>query len=119
MYGQYRNSGIVSLFSYEQAVKWYEATKPIRGSGRNAGLKPLGHRNRTHFQILMDSDKQVKCRLYDTDVVIFRPDGTVFVTPDRYETQTTANFITDVLNVYCGVRDHSVVLVASGEKIII
>ena len=115
MYGQYRNSGIVPLFSYEDAVKWYADTKPIRGSGRNAGLKPLGHRDRTHFQILMDSDKQVKCRLYDTDVVTFRPDGTVFVTPDRYNTQTTANFISDVLNVWCGVQDHSAVVRLGGK----
>jgi hypothetical protein len=115
MYGQYRNSGIVSIQSYAEAVKWHDNTPPIRGSGRNAGLRPLGHRNRMHFQILMDDEKNVRCRLYDTDVVVFRPDDTVFVTTDRYNTQTTANFISDVLRVPCGVHDHSVVVRLSGN----
>ena len=110
MYGAYRNSGISVLRNYDEAAKWCEATPPIRGKGRNAGLKPLGHRNRMHFQISMDADKNVLCRLYDTDVVVFHPDNTVSLRADRFDTQTTANFISDVLGIHCGIRDHSVVV---------
>ena len=112
----YRNSGIRRLTNYAQAKEWYESTQPIRGSGRNAGLKPLGHRNRTHFQILKGTDDEIKCRLYDTDVVTFFPDGRIFIKDATYITQTTANFISDVLGVRAAVQDRDIVVGIYGNS---
>jgi hypothetical protein len=115
-YGGYRNSGISRLNNYAQAKEWYEAVEPIRGTGRNGGLKPLGHRNRTHFQILKGTDDEIKCRLYDTDVVTFFPDGRIFIKDATYITQTTANFISDVLGVRAAVQDRDIVVGIYGNS---
>jgi hypothetical protein len=115
-YGGYRNSGIRRLTNYAQAKEWYEAVEPIRGTGRNGGLKPLGHRNRTHFQILKGTDDEIKCRLYQTDVVTFFPDGRIFIKDARYITQTTANFISDVLGIPAFVQDHDIVIALHGNR---
>jgi len=112
----YRNSGIQRLRDYKQAMEWYEATPPIKGTGRNGGLKPLGHRNRTHFQILKGTDNEIKCRLYDTDVVTFYPDDTIKIINDKYTTQTTANFIEDVLGIFAAVQDHDIVVGIHGMR---
>jgi len=112
----YRNSGIHRLYGYKEASDWYESTQPIRGTGRNAGLKPLGHRSRTHFQILKGTEGEIKCRLYDTDVVTFYPDDTIKITDATYTTQTTANFIVDVLGIGAAVRDHDIVISMHGKS---
>ena len=39
------------LFCYEDAVNWEKQVRPIKGKGRNAGIKPIGNRSRTHFSI--------------------------------------------------------------------
>lgn len=109
MYGQYRNSGIVSLRTYEEAKNWHDKTEPIRGRGVNAGVRPLGHRNKPHFQIAMRGE-DVVCICYKTEVVTFHPDNTITVQDGGYISQTTANFINDVL--WCGARiqDHDIIL---------
>ena len=112
----YRNSGIRRLTNYAQAKEWYEAVEPIRGKGSNAGVKPLGHRNRPHFQILKGADDEIKCKLYQTDVVTFFPDGRIFIKDARYITQTTANFIQDVLGIRAAVQDHDIVIGLHGNS---
>lgn len=109
MYGQYRNSGIYPMRSYAEAKSWHDRTEPIRGKGRNAGLRPLGHRDRPQFQITM-RDQDVVCKCYRTDVVTFHPDNTITIKDGGYTSQTTAHFISDVLGIGAGIQDHSVVL---------
>ena len=108
MYGNYRNSGIIRLRTYEQAKEWHDKTEPFRGKGVNAGIKPLGHRNRPQFSIRMDGDNVV-CRLYKTDVVTYHPDNTISIKDDGYTSQTTANFIDDLL-VPARIQDHNIIL---------
>jgi len=108
------NSGITQLTSYEQALKHYEAVVPIRGHGSNAGTKPLGMRNKPQFQIVMDTSDAVSCRLYKTDVITFRPDGTIRFRTDRYNTSTTANFIAQVLGTPCSKFDNRLILSVNG-----
>lgn len=108
MYGySSRNSGICRIHDYAKALEWYNNTPPIRGKGVNAGLRPLGHRNRMHFQIHKADDESILCRLYDTDVVTFKPDGDIIIKPLGYVTMTTANFIGDVLGTYTFIHDRS------------
>ena len=99
MYGHNRNSGIRRIMRYEEALHRLQNTKPIAGKGVNAGIIPLGHRNRTHFQIRMRQDESIACRLYRTDVVVFDKDGTITIDPAGYSTVSTANFIGEVLGV--------------------
>lgn len=112
----YRNSGIHRIYNYADALEMYNNVEPIRGSGVNAGMKPLGHRNRTQFQILKGTEGEIKCRLYDTDVVTFYPDGIIKITDAEYTTQTTANFIEDVLGIFSAVQDHDIVIGLHGMR---
>jgi hypothetical protein len=115
-HGNYRNSGIRIIRNYAEALDRYDTVEPIKGTGRNGGLKPLGHRNRTHFQLLKGTDNEIKCRLYDTDVVTFYPDDTIKITDATYTTQTTGNFIEDVLGIGAAVRDHDIVISMHGKS---
>lgn len=110
MFGTHRNSGIRRLHDYESAAKWYDNTPPIRGNGVNAGLRPLGHRNKMQFQILKLSDDSIACRCWRTDVVTFHPDGVVSIKSDAWVSQTTAHFIRDVLGIGASVADNDIVL---------
>lgn len=110
MYGQYRNSGIYSLSTYEEAKRRYESIEPIRGNGVNAGRRPLGHRNKPQFHIVMYDESDVVCICYDTEVIRFHPDNTITIQDGGYTTQTTANFIKDVLRIGAGIKDHDIVL---------
>jgi len=110
MFGTYRNSGIRRFGEYKQALLWYDTTPPIRGNGVNAGLRPLGHRNKMQFQIHKLSDDSIACRCWKTDVVRFHPDGTVSIKSDDWVSQTTAHFIRDVLGIGASVSDHDIVL---------
>ena len=112
MYGQYRNSGIVSLSTYEEAKRRYESVEPIKGNGRNAGIRPLGRRNKPHFEIVM-RDQDVACVCYNTDVITFHPDNTITIRDGGYTSQTTANFIKDVLRIGARIKDHDIVLLGS------
>lgn len=109
MYGQYRNSGILWLSTYEEAKRRYESIEPIRGNGVNAGTRPLGRRNKLQFQIAMKGE-DVVCICYKTEVVTFHPDNTITIQDDSYTTQTTANFIKDVLRIGAGIQDHDIIL---------
>ena len=115
-YNNGRNSGITRIYDYAQAVKWFNDTPPIRGKGRNAGIKPLGHRNRLHFQIHKADDDSILCRLYDTDVVVFKPNGDIVVNPLNYVTMTTANFIGDVLGIRAFIHDRSLQISVHGQQ---
>jgi hypothetical protein len=110
MYGQHRNSGIFRLYDYKAALEWYDHTPPIRGKGVNAGLRPLGHRNKMHFQIHKLSDGSIACRCWKTDVVTFHPDGIVSIKSDSWVSQTTAHFIRDVLGLGASVTDNDIVI---------
>ncbi len=111
MFGSNRNSGIRAMHGYNDALRWFNNTLPIRGNGRNAGIRPLGHRDRPQFRITLDEATQVvSCFCYQTPVVAYHPDNTVHIKTGGFNTQTTAAFISDVLGVSTSVRDNSLVV---------
>jgi hypothetical protein len=109
----YRNSGIRHIDSYEQALKQFETTKPIRG--REVECRPLGHRDRPHFSIQKAEDGSIVCCDYNPKhkTVVFKPDGEVVVVPTWVSTSTAA-FIEEVLGIRAKVFDHCVVISLSG-----
>ena len=93
--------GITRLRNYEQALEWYNDTPPIKGSGVNAGIRPLGDRNKPTMQLVKGEHDEIKCRLYRTDVIVFYPDGSIVVDVKGHHTISTATFISHVLHERC------------------
>lgn len=116
MYGHYRNSGIRVITRYEEALNRLTKTKPIAGRGVNAGIVPLGHRDKPSNQIRMRQDESIACRLWRTDVVVFDKNGTITIDPAGYSTVSTANFIGEVLGVNAKQYDSRLIVgVADGQ----
>ena len=111
----YRNSGIVHIADYEQALKRFETSKPIRG--REVECRPLGHRDRPHFSIQKAEDGSIVCCDYNPahKTVMFKPDGEVVVVPAWVSTSTSV-FIEEVLGVRSKVFDRCVVISLSGTE---
>jgi hypothetical protein len=68
----------------------HDSIKPIRG--RSEEVRPIGQRRRTWETIEMDGDV-VACRLYNTQVVRYYPDGRIGVQCQAWSTPLTAEFI--------------------------
>lgn len=92
----YPNYGSPRLYDYQEAKQKWESIKPIRG--RTEDVRPLGLRRNTHIQIWKDGE-DYKCRLYQSDCVVFKPNGDIEVNTDGWTTTTTASFISEVLGV--------------------
>ena len=117
MYGQQRNTGIKHLRTYEDALNLLENTKPIRGSGANAGKIALGYRHRVaEFYVEMNSDKSIDCMCYRTAVVSFKPDGNIIVQNGGWSSITTCMFIEEVLGISSRIRDCTVVVMFNGGE---
>ena len=79
MYGHKAHSGMPRLTNYQEALTSFNNIKPIAGNGKNAGIKPLGKRDKPENQILLRHDGSIACRLYSTDVVVFNTDDTIII----------------------------------------
>ena len=98
--------GIPSLCNYKDALYWYNRTPPIKGNGVNAGIRPLGDRSKPTMQIIKGEHdegefNEIKCRLYQTDVIIFYPNGSIVIDVRGHHTISTATFISYVLRERC------------------
>lgn len=98
-------ASVLRLTSYEQADLHERRIEPIRGNGRNAGIKPIGKRALTHMTIRRERNvtsplgnvgMAIMCRLYETDCVTFYEDGSSKLATGGWATQSTIMFI-DVL----------------------
>ena len=117
MYGQQRNTGIVHLRTYEEALSHLENTKPIRGTGANAGKISLGYRHRVaEFYLEMNEDKSIDCMCYRTAVVSFKPDGNIVIQNGGWSSITTCMFIEEVLGIRSMIRDSTVVVSFNGGE---
>ena len=105
-YGRaFRNSGIKRLSSYNEAKDWHDKTKPIKSitkkdgtTNANAGKRPLGHRNRTWFEIKMGEGESVVCSAYQDEMYVrFTKDGEIHIKNSRYISSASAHFFEDVL----------------------
>jgi hypothetical protein len=95
-YGTHKEFRMNGFFTYAGMRAKHESTKPIRGDGANAGLIPLGKRNKTQEQLIRKvvGDQVVyACRLYDTDCIEYWPDGSVLIRDGGHNTQATGKFI--------------------------
>ena len=90
------------LVSYKQADIYERRIEPIRGNGRNAGIKPIGKRALTHMTIRRERNvtspmgnvgMAIMCKLYDTDCVTFYEDWSSKLATGGWATQSTMMFI--------------------------
>lgn len=98
---------IPALSSYKSALACYQGTLPIKGTGRNGGIRPLGNRRAGHLSIHLSylntldrsnfTEPTVCCRLYDTDCVRFYPDGTIHLDCGVHPTRSTIAFINRIV----------------------
>lgn len=113
----YRNSGITRIFNYEQALKQFNDTKPIRG--REVECRPLGHRDRPHFSIKLNDKQEVECCEYNHQpAVTFKPNGEVLVKP-QWITVSSCAFIQEVLGIGSSQVDYKIrVELAAGTFVV-
>ena len=115
------------LSSYAQALAHLNSVKPIAGRGKNAGVRPLcdsvNGRRKTQYSIRKKkhpaaaSKQAIECVLYDTPVVTFIEDGTIYIDMS-YPSNTTHSFISELLNgyrAYCSYRDNKTWLHCRGK----
>jgi hypothetical protein len=116
------------LSSYEQALEHLNSTDPIKGTGVNAGIRPLCNtsngRRKTQYSIRKKkhpaaaSKQAVECVLYGTPVVTFIEDGTIHIDMS-YPSQTTHAFVSGLLGyflAYCFYRDSKTWLHCRGKN---
>lgn len=80
--------------SYLSAVMLEGQIKPIRGRGHST--KPLASRRQDQLTIRKDADNIV-IKLYQTDIITFKPCGEIEVFLGNWLTRTTVSVISDVL----------------------
>ena len=115
------------LSSYEEALAHLNGVKPIAGRGKNAGVRPLCNtssgRKKTQYFIRKKkhpaaaSKQAIECVLYDTPVVTYVEDGTIYIDMS-YPSNTTHSFISELLNgyrAYCSYRDNRTWLHCRGK----
>lgn len=98
MFGSNPND-VTMLATYADAVRWESEVKPIRG--RAVECKPLGARNKSHANIRKDG-KDIVVRLYNTDIVRYKPDNTIIINQGGYSSQTTRKYLNAVLPMWFG-----------------
>lgn len=93
MYGSYVVLPRGSILSYEQAVARHDSIKPIRG--RSVDTRPLGRRSNDNLTIRRLHDDSIAVRLYSTDIITYRPDGTIELEP--YSSKLTDDAVRHIL----------------------
>jgi len=87
------------LRTYADAARWEALVKPVRG--RAVECKPLGARSKSYANIRKDvATGDIIIRLYSTDIVRYKPDGTLIVNQGGYESQTTRQYLNAVLPIW-------------------
>jgi hypothetical protein len=94
-----RTNDVKPMYTYADAVRWELLVKPIRG--RAEECKPLGARNKSHANIRREN-QDIVVRLYRTDIVRYKPDGTIIVRQGGYPSQTTRKYLNAILPIWFG-----------------
>jgi hypothetical protein len=84
---------IEPIFIYAEACEREAGIKTIRGTK----IKPLGPRRHKEMQILKQPNGDIACRLYQTDVVIYKPNGDIVVQVGGWASPTTTAFMGNIL----------------------
>ena len=110
-----------SLLNYEQALEHYNSVIPIRGSDLKPICEGANGRRKKHMQICKRGDVVV-CRLYDTDLLEFHPNGDIFITTGEWCTQSSLHFINALLprrnfGIWANIQNRKAVLTIEGNAL--
>lgn len=84
-----------TLHTYEGALFRWERTAPWRGKKGEHDERPLStNRRAKHKTIRKLNDGSIACRLYGTDLVIYRPDGSIQINP--YDSKSSRLFVSAI-----------------------
>lgn len=103
---------IECIRDYARACESEARIKPIRGTT----LKPLGPRRHKEMQILKQPNEDIVCRLYQTDVVTYKPNGDIVVQVGGWASPTTTAFMMNVLGNHFWQFDNQVWVRARTEE---
>jgi len=115
-----------SLLNYEQALEHYNNTIPIRGSDLKPICEGANGRRKKHMQICKRITKQrgvvIACRLYDTDLLEFHPNGDIFITTGEWCSQSSLHFINALLprrnfGIWANIQNRKAVLTIEGNAL--
>ena len=95
MFGQLNTRGFPSLCTYEQAARYEARIKPIRG--RTPEVKPLADRKRPHYAIRRVGE-DIMVRVHHTDIITFKPDGSILLNTGGWNTHTTHSVMNTILS---------------------
>lgn len=107
---------------YGHALRLLKTTKPIGGSGCNAGMVPLGARcdvGTYSVRAGKTDETDVEFVLYKTPVITYKADGRILIFMDKWGTSTTREFIGTILFANCYATKGKTVLMLGEEKSII
>ena len=81
--------GVKRIRSYQEALEYFNETKPFRGSSH----RPVGDRRAKHKSMYMrnNGSEAISFRLYRTDLITFLPDGQVVF--DFYSSNSSHEFL--------------------------
>lgn len=103
--------------TYQEAVKVYKNSVPIRG--RSVEIRPLGQRRDADtYWVRMDGEN-VQYMCYKTPVVTFYPDGGVTVRTDGWASVSTHQFIYHVLGIGAAGKNNRTLLDIGGEHYVL
>lgn len=81
------------FFTYAEAKKYHDEVMPYR-SGSDKGKRPLGNRRYNYCQIYKDEETGfISLTLYGSHIVVWSPNGEVFISLCRYDAVSTRQFI--------------------------
>ena len=103
---------IECIRDYVRACEREAGIKPIRGTT----LKPLGPRRHKEMQILKQPNEDIVCRLYQTDVVTYKPNGDIVVQVGGWASPTTTAFMGNALGGHFWQFDNQVWVSARTEE---
>lgn len=105
------------LTTHAGAKKWHDQIKPI--ARLLPELRPLAARRDKHMQIRENAQGDIECLLYETPVVTFKTDDSVVVTPGKWVSSYTSEFIEGLLPTISVNRTRGMLVLhvnRSGEK---
>jgi len=97
----YRTWGFPTITDYDHAARREAETKPIRGDAN--GTKPLGDRKKKYVNIRTDApdpntkNPDIVCRMGNTDIVRYKPNGDVVVNIGGWASATINDFLWHLL----------------------
>jgi hypothetical protein len=99
----YANRDVPQLRDYSSALAHYNNVKPMGGSSKRKGTRPLGSRKKNYVQIELGTSQEVKIRVSHAGVLItFHPDGAITLPGIR----RVYSSLLGLIGVVLGVRVH-------------